>query len=603
MKSSLRRRSAFGVYQSQLIKENETSLKEEERLTEPSGSKKRSHEDNSSSHSKKTSKLSSSKSLNTEDENGNFDLDDQTADILEPKQKGKGRLFSKANKLRQSLGLSSRKKKRNGYRSYDRVDLENSSSNLTANSLAVEKADKTDSETGNDESDQQEELIAKKNLDQEDLEADGLFSWLISPVKARKFFSDVWEQKPLLIKRHHLTYNDGWFSTKEMDDILRKHRVYFSVNLDVTSYRDGKRETHNPRGRAHAPVVWDYYENGCSVRFLNPQAFSHSVWKLTSLLQEYFGCLVGANVYLTPPGSQGFAPHYDDIEAFVVQLEGRKHWRLYNPRSDAESLPRYSSANFSQEEIGDPILDTELAAGDILYFPRGTIHQADTPSDTHSLHITLSTYQKNSWTDFMEKLIPGALQIAFEEDREFRQGLPLNYLDFMGVANSELNTKERSEFLKKVENLMMKLVSHAPVDAAADQLAVGVLRDCLPPVLTEGEARKSVFGDNSSWKDGQISDKVTIGEDTEVRLIRKGVARLVVEGEVITVYHTLENSRVYHEKDLDSVEFGLEAGPVVESILRSFPDYIKVKDLPHDDITYKIDLVTLLYEKGILVRK
>lgn len=40
-----------------------------------------------------------------------------------------------------------------------------------------------------------------------------------------------------------------------------------------------------------------------------------------------------------------------------------------------------------------------------------------------------------------------------------------------------------------------------------------------------GEARKSVFGDNSSWKDGKISDKVTIGENTEVRLIRKGVAR------------------------------------------------------------------------------
>ena len=36
--------------------------------------------------------------------------------------------------------------------------------------------------------------------------------------------------------------------------------------------------------------------------------------------------------YLTPAGSQGFAPHYDDIEAFVVQLEGKKHWRLYNPR-------------------------------------------------------------------------------------------------------------------------------------------------------------------------------------------------------------------------------------------------------------------------------
>ena len=36
--------------------------------------------------------------------------------------------------------------------------------------------------------------------------------------------------------------------------------------------------------------------------------------------------------YLTPPGSQGFAPHYDDIEAIVIQLEGRKHWKLYASR-------------------------------------------------------------------------------------------------------------------------------------------------------------------------------------------------------------------------------------------------------------------------------
>ena len=35
---------------------------------------------------------------------------------------------------------------------------------------------------------------------------------------------------------------------------------------------------------------------------------------------------------LTPPGTQGFAPHWDDIEAFVIQLEGKKHWRVYEPR-------------------------------------------------------------------------------------------------------------------------------------------------------------------------------------------------------------------------------------------------------------------------------
>ena len=34
--------------------------------------------------------------------------------------------------------------------------------------------------------------------------------------------------------------------------------------------------------------------------------------------------------------------------------------------------------------------------------------------------------------------------------------------------------------------------------------------------------------------------------------------RLVVEGEVVHVYHTQQNSRVYHETELDSLEFGLE---------------------------------------------
>ena len=38
---------------------------------------------------------------------------------------------------------------------------------------------------------------------------------------------------------------------------------------------------------------------------------------MNSKLQEYFHCMVGTNAYLTPKNSQGFAPHYDDIEAFV----------------------------------------------------------------------------------------------------------------------------------------------------------------------------------------------------------------------------------------------------------------------------------------------
>jgi len=36
--------------------------------------------------------------------------------------------------------------------------------------------------------------------------------------------------------------------------------VKFGENIDVVTYINGKRETHNSEGRAYAPVVWDYYQ-------------------------------------------------------------------------------------------------------------------------------------------------------------------------------------------------------------------------------------------------------------------------------------------------------------------------------------------------------
>jgi ribosomal protein L16 Arg81 hydroxylase len=112
-------------------------------------------------------------------------------------------------------------------------------------------------------------------------------------------------------------------------------------------------------------------------------------------LECYFGSLVGANIYITPHDSQGLPPHHDDIEAFVVQLEGIKRWLLYAPTSI--DLP--DSYELAHAPLGPPTHDITLQPGDILYFPRGVVHQARTPSSStesvdYSTHITISTYQK-----------------------------------------------------------------------------------------------------------------------------------------------------------------------------------------------------------------
>ncbi|XP_071490814.1 ribosomal oxygenase 1-like [Diadema antillarum] len=452
--------------------------------------------------------------------------------------------------------------------------------------------------------------VADKSLTRDSLQhGRDVFAWLISPVKVDDFFKNLFERKPLFLKRHNPGYFREIFTSEELHNILRDNDLQFTRNLDVTTYADGKRETHNPVGRAHPQVVWDYYKNGCSVRLLNPQSYSTRVWQLLAALQEFFGCFVGANIYMTPPGSQGFAPHYDDIEAFVLQLEGKKHWKLYNQRSSAEVLPRFSSANFTDADIGTPILDTTLEAGDLLYFPRGVIHQANTPSETHSLHITVSACQKHSWGDLMEMLLGQALDTAREEDVEFRKSLPTEYLNYMGVAHADLDDSRRTSFKKKIGDLFSRLLKHAPIDAAVDQMSTEFMHTSLPPVLENAEESCSIYGTDTSCKNGSISGFAQLQEDTPIRLLRRNILRLIPRDEKVLVYHSVENSRVFKEKEPQYFEIPAEAAPAVEHLLHSYPDYIPVSNLPlmpsdTDDVdTDQVDLAQLLFEKGLVVTK
>ncbi|XP_077443542.1 ribosomal oxygenase 1 [Stigmatopora argus] len=434
--------------------------------------------------------------------------------------------------------------------------------------------------------------------------ASKLFQWLLDPIPTKAFFRETWEKKPILAQRKNPDYYKGLFSTEEFDRILRQEDVQYGVNLDVTSYTKGKRETHNPPGRALPLTVWDFYENGCSLRMLNPQAFSSTMWNVLSILQEHFGSMAGANVYLTPPGTQGFAPHYDDIEAFVVQLEGKKHWKVYNPRSDHEVLPVLSSPNLEQTEIGKPILEVVLEAGDLLYFPRGFIHQGNALPDAHSLHITISSYQKNSWGDLLLKMVPTAVEIAMEEDVEFRQGLPLDYISYMGVQNSDMNDPRRAKFFSKIDYLITKLKNFAPVDAAVDLKVRDFLHDCLPPKLSPEEAAGSAHGAPARWEDGNARDVgAQITSQTRVGLLRAGCARLCSDGVGVQLYYTTDNSRVYHKEEPKSFDIEPEHTDAVEFLIQSYPKFVSVGSFPCDSLGEKLTLAKLLFKKGVIYKE
>ncbi len=80
--------------------------------------------------------------------------------------------------------------------------------------------------------------------------------------------------------------------------------------------------------------------------------------------------------------------------------------------------------------------------------------------------------------------------------------------------------------------------------------------------------------------------------DTKVKLVRKHSVRLMFEESTLRLYYTMENSLVYHEEEPNFVEISQEFKPTVEHLINSYPEYVRIEDLPigddDDDLTKKV---------------
>ncbi|XP_064538906.1 bifunctional lysine-specific demethylase and histidyl-hydroxylase NO66 [Drosophila montana] len=431
-----------------------------------------------------------------------------------------------------------------------------------------------------------------------------MLHWLINPMTSDDFFSQYWERNACQVKRKQPNYFSQLISFKLIDEMLIRNHLEFTTNIDVTTYKNGVRQTHNPDGRAMPPTVWGFYGDGCSIRILNPSTYLIKVRQLCAMMQEFFHCLVGANVYLTPPNSQGFAPHYDDIEAFVLQVEGRKRWRLYSPLHPSDVLARTSSGNYSQQELGEPLFDAVLEPGDILYFPRGTVHQAVCDQQQHSLHITLSVYQQQAYANLLEELMPAVLQRAIKHHLSLRRGLPLHTWQHLGLAKGDQKSELRDKLLGTTRRLVQQYLmpSDAQIDAAVDQLAKRFQHEALPPVVLPEEHERTVFGSRSQANShGQCLCDYELTERTSVRLLRANILRLVAEGSSLRVYYYVDNALEFCKYEANFMEIQPTEAAAVEALMSAYPKYLKVAKLPLRSAERRIEVATALWERGLLM--
>ncbi|MGA9276894.1 cupin domain-containing protein [Ilumatobacter sp.] len=136
--------------------------------------------------------------------------------------------------------------------------------------------------------------------------------------------------------------------------------------------------------------VVDRYRSGDTVVLQGLHHTDPALAELANNLALALDQPIQINAYLSPPGERGLDVHFDYHDVFVVQLAGAKRWRIWEPleRTRNPVKGRHTIAGPSLDELGDPLLDLTLRAGDVLYLPRGYPHVAES-LDELSDHLTI----------------------------------------------------------------------------------------------------------------------------------------------------------------------------------------------------------------------
>ncbi|MBL8603317.1 MAG: hypothetical protein JNK72_15440 [Myxococcales bacterium] len=240
---------------------------------------------------------------------------------------------------------------------------------------------------------------------------------LLAPLSADEFVADYWEKKTVHV-RARPGHSAPPISLAELDAILteRPHQhpalslVDAANPIEAESYSDAEgwvdmREAIVRYGRGATIIVNRVDEHAPRVR------------ALCGDLESELGMGVQANLYLTPRNAQGFAAHFDSHDVIIVQCQGAKDWRFYDsPRG----LPMRGERFNKQETPPGAITETlRLEEGDVLYVPRGLIHDAVAVDGASSVHVTLGLHAVR-WSEVLLE----AIAQASLDDPALREGLP-----------------------------------------------------------------------------------------------------------------------------------------------------------------------------------
>ncbi|WP_260479064.1 cupin domain-containing protein [Kibdelosporangium aridum] len=315
-----------------------------------------------------------------------------------------------------------------------------------------------------------------------------------------------------------------------LNDVLRHHRLDFprlrlAQDGDVVPTHTYT-EMVTPKRGAPIPKLLsgpftEHLRNGATLVLDAVQEFVDPVADLAARLEHDLRERVQVNLYAGWGKTHGFDVHWDDHDAFILQISGRKRWRVHGSTRPA---PLHRDVEPPAQPPAEPLEDFILEDGDALYVPRGHWHDVSAIGE-ESLHLTIG-FNPATGVDLVNWL---ADQLRIEE--LFRGDLP------------RFGTEaERHEHATRLKAGIEALLTPHVIDRFLTD------RDAHGPALTR-------IG--LPW--AATSDLLPANDTTAVQLL---TPRAVLQHQDTTVTLLASGSRF---------TFGAAAGPVLSALLSGTP--------------------------------
>jgi ribosomal protein L16 Arg81 hydroxylase len=384
-------------------------------------------------------------------------------------------------------------------------------------------------------------------------------AWILDPLSVETFLDTIWANDHYHVNRSCPDYFAALMPGRStLDQLLQMFRDEPAA-VRVVKGKDKKASDRYrlADGGLDLEAVRKDFADGYTIVLDGVEQYARPVGTLARSLEVELHFPIQVNAYVTPPGQIGLAPHYDDHDVLILQIEGSKIWHLYvGADLPPREIQRDGEKAVNVEGLPPPT-DVRLEAGDVLYVPRGRIHAAEA-AEAQSVHLTVGIHAPT-----VLMLAIGALYSQSFRDDQLNARVPPRHLD---------NTDLDATLLDLVRQAASKVEDPGAMAGGLGLLAdVLVRRGLCPPV-------------------GKISDAKAIDGQTRVVKFQPLYSRVKTtdNGATLEFASLSINARSDHEA---AMRFASSStGP------------FRVGDLPGLTVKQQTDLARTLIVSGFLVR-